>query len=402
MFNNTIKLSNTKRTNQIAALVIFLFFAVYYFIILYLRVSTDIQPHAAMAHSFAVNHDKLTPNFLYFILLAFLSGFSKYYPFYYVASIILLSAAISAKFLLNDLYLRKYVLLNDNKLLSFILSFAMLFVFALPGLNFFQVKDFYLGQIVPNVWHNSTVIFLMPFAILLFFKSYELLFLDKEHQSKNLLIQITVLIIINVLIKPSFLFTLLPSVFIFFCYNKLFSANSNNKFVQLLPYLVGIFFIAVEYYIIYQLNYTSSVSSSEGESSKVIIAPFEVWKHFSNNIPITFISSLFFPLVYLVLSKGWVLKDKIVQFAGLNFFVGLSIWVLFAEDGGRMFHGNFFWQVVVACYLLFFSLLLHFVGDVKLKKLSNKKQLIIGVAFLLHFIWGAFYWLKIIIFNRYS
>jgi hypothetical protein len=242
----------------------------------------------------------------------------------------------------------------------------------------------------------------MPFAILLFFKSYELLFLDKVQQNKNLLIQITVLVIINVLIKPSFLFALIPSVFILFCYNKLFLAGSNNKFTQLLPYLFGIFFIAVEYYIIYQLNYTSSISSSEGESSKVIVAPFKVWEHFSNNIPITFITSLFFPLVYVIVSKLRVLKDKIVQFAGLIFFVGLSIWVLFAEEGGRMFHGNFFWQMVVACYLLFFSFLLHFVSDVKLKKLSNKKQLIIGTAFLLHFIWGAFYWLKIIIFNGYS
>ncbi|MGF2413936.1 MAG: hypothetical protein ACQUYJ_16510, partial [Ferruginibacter sp.] len=347
MFNNLIKLKTNQRTNQIAALVIFLFFTVYYFIILYLRVSTDIQPHAAVAYSFAVNDDKLTPNFLYFVLVALLSGFSNYYPLYYGASILLLAGAITAKFLLNNGYLNKYALLGDNKLLSFILSFAMLCVFALPGLNFFEVKDFYLGQLAPNVWHNSTVIFLMPFAMLLFFKSYELLVLSKTAKNKNLLVQVGVLIVINVLIKPSFLFTLLPSVFIFFVYNKLFSQGSSNRFAHLLPYIFGLLFIAVEYYIIYRLGYTSSVTSTQGETSKVIVAPFKVWQHFSSNIVIAIITSLFFPLVYLAVSKGQVLKNKIVQFAVLNFVIGLSIWILFAEEGVRMFHGNFFWQVVV-------------------------------------------------------
>jgi hypothetical protein len=402
MFNNITKLKDNKRTNQIAALVVFLFFAAYYFIILYLRVSTDIQAHAAIAYSFAVNNDKLTPNFLYFILVALFSGFSNYYPLYYVASIILLAGAITAKFLLNDRYLKKYGLVTGNKLLSFTLAFTMLFVFALPGLNFFQVKDFYLGQLVPNVWHNSTVIFLMPFAILLFFKSYELLFLNSAVPNKKLLIQVAVLIIINVLIKPSFLFTLLPSVFIFFCYRKWFLAGSHNKLGHLLPYIFGLLFIVLEYYIIYRLNYTSSVTGTGSESSKVILAPFKVWRHFSSSMVIAVITSLFFPLVYLAVSKGQVMKNTIVQFAVVNFVTGLSIWILFAEQGGRMFHGNFFWQVVVACYLLFFSLLLHFAQEVKLNKISYQKQWIIGVTFLLHFIWGAFYWFKIIIFNGYS
>ena len=229
MFNRLIKLTNNKNANWIAAIIIFLFFSIYYFIILYNRVSTDIQAHAAMAYSFAVDHDKLTPNFLYFFLVALLSGFTKYYPVYYVASIVLLCAAIAIKFLLNNFYLKKYAAPGDNKALPFALSFMMLFVFALPGLNFFHVKDFYLGQLVPNVWHNSTVIFLMPFAMLLFFKSYELLFSNNQNTDGKNIIQITVLVIINALIKPSFLFTLLPSVFIFYWYNKFFNKRAINN-----------------------------------------------------------------------------------------------------------------------------------------------------------------------------
>jgi hypothetical protein len=106
MLSNWIRQVNNNGV-KLSALLVFLLFAVYYFIILYCRVSTDIQPHAAIARSFAVNHDKLTPNFLYFFLVALLSGFTAYYPMYYVASIILLSAAITAKYLLNFFYIKR-------------------------------------------------------------------------------------------------------------------------------------------------------------------------------------------------------------------------------------------------------------------------------------------------------
>jgi len=47
-------------------------------------------------------------------------------------------------------------------------SFTLLFVFSLPSVQVFTNKFYYLGQFTPNVWHNSTTIFLMPFALLLF------------------------------------------------------------------------------------------------------------------------------------------------------------------------------------------------------------------------------------------
>lgn len=394
---------NKKKSILIAASIVFIIFFAYFFLLIDSGVKTDIQIHASMAHSFANHHDRLTPNFLYYFLVALVSGFSDNYPAYYWSSILMVSAAVTAKLCLNHSYISKYADMPPHWAITWGLSFAMLFVISLPSWDFFRSQHFYLGQLTPNVWHNSTTIFVMPFAMLLFFKSYELLFSDDVYHNKNLLTHITLLIVINALIKPSFLFTLLPSVFIIFCYGK-FSNATDRKTSQLLPYLFGIIFIAAEYYVIYKLNYASSVaervSGDDGKAS-IILAPFEVWRHFSENTLITTIASLFFPLLYLSLSKGNPLKNKLVQFASANFIIGLGTWILFAEDGVRKFHANFIWQVVITTYLLFFSLLLNFINDIKLNKVSRNKQLIIGSAFALHFIWGAVYWIRIIALKNY-
>ncbi len=403
MFNWLIKFTENKKANWFTAVFVFLIFSGYYFILLYSRVATDIQDHARVAYSFVVNHDKLSPNFLYFFLLAVLSGFSKYYPVYYVSSIILLSFAITAKFLLNSIYIEKYTRLSDNKTLSLILSFVLLFIIALPGAGYFSDNNFYFGQLTATVWHNSTIIFLMPFAMLLFFRSYELLFFKNSDHKNKIITQIVLLIILNALIKPSFLFTLLPSVFVFFIHNNLFLKTAHNKMQQLLPYVFGLLFIAAEYFVIYKLNYASNISIAvtDGSVPQILLSPFEVWKGFSDNIPVAIITSLFFPIVFIVTTKGEVLKNKMVQFALVNFIFGLLIWILLSEKG-RVYHANFYWQIVVTVYLLFFSMVLDLVNRIKLKQLGALQQWLISGAFLLHFIWGVFYWVKIIIFRGYN
>lgn len=389
----------TKGINLVILFTSFIIFLGYYLLLLFRHTSSDIQAHAQIAYSYAVNNDKLFPNFLYFFLVALFAGFSKNIYLYYGASVVLISLALCFKFFLSQYYLRKYSLPDKNKPGYLLPAVAMMFAFALPGVNFFQSNEYYLGQLPPNVWHNSTVIFLMPFTILFFFKSYNLLFTDIVDKQKEQW-QIFFLIVINALIKPSFLFTLIPSVFFFFVWFNLFSKTNKKKLSLLLPFATGLAFIAIEYYLIFTRGHISNVVSSPVKSS-VIIEPFVVWKNYSPNMLVALITSCFFPLVYVLISKGKVLKNTMIQFAGINYIAALGIWILFAEEGARKFDANFCWQVIVASYLLFFSFLIHFINEKKSQSLSRSKQYIVGGAFLLHFIWGIVYWVKIIIFRGY-
>ena len=391
--NSLAKTGN--RNYLIAACLLFIVFAIYYYLILYFRIGTDVQIHAGMAFSFFRGDDNITPNFLYYFLVGLLAGFSKYKMAYYISSVILLSAAIAFKFLVNVFYVKKFTALDTFT--TTVMAIMMLFIFSLPGVDFFENKSFYFGQLAPNVWHNSTVIFLAPFGIILFFET--IIFFHTKNISITHQVFIFLLILVNAVIKPSFLFTIIPVVFLFSLSH--FKAKFKQSLKYLLPYLAGVFLIALEYFFIYKLNSHQSVLSSK-EVSSVIVSPFEMWNHFSTNIPVAFITSCLFPIVYTLYTKGSVLKDQLVSFAGINFLFAILIWILFIETGFRRYHGNFYWQVVIANYLLFFTMLIHL-----LKQMNNTtnnifvKKILLSL-FGLHFIWGIVYWASIIFSHRYN
>ncbi len=140
--------ATTRRFYFITALILFVVFIAYYFLILYLRIGTDVQVHADMSLNFFKGNGNITPNFLYYFLVGLLAGFSKYKWAYYISSVILLSGAIVFKFLVNVHYLRKFTALNTFIITT--MAIMLLFVFSLPGVNFFENKDFYLGQLSVN------------------------------------------------------------------------------------------------------------------------------------------------------------------------------------------------------------------------------------------------------------
>ncbi len=378
------------------AILLFVVFTIYYSLILYLRIGTDVQVHADMAFKFFKADGNITPNFLYYLLVGLLAGFSKYKIAYYLSSVILLSAAIVFKFLVNVFYLKKFISLNT--LTITLLAVMLLFIFSLPGVDFFANNDFYYGQLTPNVWHNSTIIFLAPFSLILFFETMH--YLNQKENSASHLLFIFMLILLNAVIKPSFLFTIIPVVFVFALY-RFFISGIKNSIKLLLPYVAGILFIALEYFFIYKLNVRESVLSAK-EASSVIFSPFEMWSHFSTNMPVAFITSCLFPVMYIFYTKGSVLKDQLVSFAGLNFLFAIFIWILFIETGFRRYHGNFYWQLVIANYLLFFTMLIHLLNQVRNNTNITISKKVLLALFILHFLWGVIYWVKIIWFYGYS
>ena len=108
---------------------------------------------------------------LYFGLLAALAGFQKSTEALNIATIAVLGVAVGAKYLISAYIAMRETDAQGLKLRvsgesGLILLVALLpFAFSLPTNNIF------LGQEPPNVFHSSTTIFLMPFALLLFYLS---------------------------------------------------------------------------------------------------------------------------------------------------------------------------------------------------------------------------------------
>lgn len=395
MLDKIISPKINNRKIRIAAVIVFSFFSAYYILLLCNHIETDVQAHLIVSYKFVNEAGPLTPNFLYFILVALFAGFSKYKVLYYLSSVFIIAVALSAKFLLNYSYFEKCTEGNGvqkNKILLF--SIGILFVFCLPGADFFTNKNFFLGLLAPNVWHNSTIIFLFPFAIALFFETYFFLY-DSSRFNKNRVITLGVLIILNILIKPSFLFTVIPTVF--FC--LLFEKVTASKLTTVLLYGGGLLLVLLQYFIIYKSQKPEGCINC---SESVIIEPFAVWKYYASNIPVSFLASFLFPLAFFVLSKGQILKDRLVRFAVFNWAVGLFIYILFAESGERKFHGNFSWQMVTGNYLLFFILGFSLWNKQHVNKINKTSKIILQGLLYLHILWGLGYLIKIILLRKYA
>lgn len=283
---------------------------------------------------------------------------------------------------------------QNIKVVSTISSFLLIFAFSLPSIVIFKGL-YYKFNFPPNIWHNSTTIFVMPFVVLLFWISSKQL---KDFNQKRLLI-ILVLIVLNALVKPSFLFVYFLAYPILLFRNYLFS---KLFWINLIPIFVAFFLIIIEYYLIY-------LGPKTGDNTSVAISLFYLYNN--TNVELnwfyivlifisTIISSFLFPIV-LLLKNRQLLKVEMIQFAVLCVFFGLIISNTFYETGGRAMHGNFSWQNFMCSFLLFFVCVLQLLKLISAKQSWKKYRIEIGVLGL-HFLSGLVYFLKIMVTISYA
>jgi len=282
---------NKINTNKIVIPVIFLFFFVSYFLIYVFVRNSDLGQHAGFAQQILTGELAVPGNFLFYWLVNLFSLFSGKAFFIKISLCFLIAIASTFRFFLSQ----KIVLKSFNKTFrsehtrwfSVYIGLSLMFVFAIPLPGYFVNGFFYIGNFVPNVWHNSTTIFLFPFAIILFYLSYMQL-ITFSHK-RNL--WIFILIILNVFIKPSFLFVFI-CVYPFFL---LYKYKLNKEFwLSMGAVLFSIFLIALEYWMVFQ-----HINPNNKEISNVIIQPFVSYTYYSYlwQLPFSLIFSLLFSLV---------------------------------------------------------------------------------------------------------
>ncbi len=98
----------------------------------------------------------------------------------------------------------------------------------------------YLGKTVSNVWHNSTIIFLFPFALILFWEEYKIIY-KKGYCNKGKILLVFILVVLNALIKPSFLFVFIPASLFLILFNN--DIRLLRKIKIALPLFLGTFFL---------------------------------------------------------------------------------------------------------------------------------------------------------------
>jgi hypothetical protein len=260
-----------------------------------------------------------------------------------------------------------------------------------------EIDNMLLGYIVPNVWHNSTVLCMMPFAIVVYLLSLKQL----EHYDAKRNIYIGLALIVSILIKPSF----------YFVYGVVFPViywiryRFSKEFWHLmLPIFIGVFFVLYEYLTIFLLY-----PSNEGDGVVISLSRLAVWSFWKIRWQ-TWLVSLLFPIVFVTLYKKEIRRD--LEFYALvgMLAVAVGIFLLCAETGIRASHGNFAWQMYIAMWFIYYYILKVIVRNVqhiyprltavKWSGIAKREKLMIGL-YMFHVACGIWYLIRYLITQNY-
>ena len=339
---NRIKLFLRKNIDTVGVALFMLF--IFSYIMFVVGQKSDLLWHAKIANNRCVEHHMFSDNFLMYFLTNVLSCFytGKMFPTK-CALAFLIAMSNTAKYVLVKNEFSKTYSSRTAKMASL----ALLFVFVIPVFYFFNVSfsilpnSMYLGYYVPNVWHNSTVLCMMPFAIITFFLSLRQL--DNYDRRRNLLIALFV--VLGALVKPSFFFVYMVAFPICMIARYRFGKEFLHS---LLPIFLGILCLLYEYLTIYD--------GKDGNSVAISILPLFTLEFWNPRIWY-FMVSLALPVLFVLFYWKEIRQDREFWFILIMLVIALGISWCCQETGNRATHGNFAWQVISTMWFVYYYML---------------------------------------------
>jgi hypothetical protein len=377
-----------------------------------LKIPTDILQHSYAVLKISRGELEMPSSFLYYLILCITTFLGSATVTTKIVPATLLAISVGFKYLISKniiLYeCQNKLLLHSGKsnmsLFVNACAFGLIFMFSIPIDYVFGNPNYYIGYIPPNVWHNSTTIFLMPFALLLFWLSYKQLV---SPNGKRVAL-IALLVFLNLAAKPSYFFVW---VLTFPC---IFAIRHGINFMfikNMLPVVLGLAYLALQYMSFFVFQHAALYEGRSG----VGFGYLEIWSSASPNIALTLAGSVIFPGVCLILYRSIITKEFMIRYALFQYLVALIIFCFLIETGPRKWHGNFFWQCVVCSYMLNLAFLVVLIKNI-IPIIQEKnvyidsifqfwqiglKEKVVLFAFFLQFLSGIVYLSRVFIIKSY-
>ena len=273
-----------------------------------------------------------------------LSGFSGNLFLIKIALVVLIALANTAKYVLVK---KEFSRMISSKQ-AMIASLALLFVFVIPVLYFLKIfgvflttNNMYLQYYVPNVWHNSTILCMMPFAIITYYLSVRQF--EEFNSKRNGLI--TLYVVLGALVKPSFFFiyAIGDPICMFVRYR-----SHKEFFYSLIPIVMGCLCVCYEFVTIYD--------GEDGSGVAISVLPLFTLAFWKSRF-LYFAVSMALPLLFVLFYWKEIYKDLEFWFVLIMLVVALGIYWCCHETGHRASHGNFGWQVISAMWFVYHFIL---------------------------------------------
>lgn len=308
---------------------------------------SDIPVHAALAKSMVESGGWLSYT-LWYPLVHFGAGGSTDTLLLRKVSITLL--LLSVVFRVVVVYFTAWYYTRNRAASTVISGFLLV---AMPLMNPFDSRDIYLGQIAPNVWHNSTQIFALPFAVLAFIAAAAWLRRPTLYRAGVF----SVLALASTLAKPSYTITLLPALGIMLLVRMHREGLSFRE--QLRTVALG--FVPVT--VLLTVQYTLVFGEEGLRKTELVFAPLVVWRAFSTNIALSLVLSLAGAVGASLLTSRGHRRDPGTILAWCALALAVMEITLFAErfeDGTISLEGNLLWGSYSAVFMVFLSAIIGF------------------------------------------
>jgi len=297
--------------------------------------NNDTWVHLLNARRF-VTDGILPAQFLFHLSVSLLAGLSSDMGRLTAAAQMILTCAVLAKLVLSstlarDLLSSTGVALRPGALVAVLT--ASFFVAPLP--NWWKFPEIYLGQISPTIWHSPTTVFLIPFAVAVFW-----VFIRSTQLSPSSALAMSVLLPLSALAKPNFALAFLPALGLLFLAGRIS--------LRMLGVCVG----ATPIVLAWQAWGYQHQDLGSATAPSVSVEPLAIWRLFSANPAASVLLSFAFPLA-VVAWRGRMRLGRAVLTVWLVTVVALLEFAILGERGPLRTHANFLWGTVPATHLLF-------------------------------------------------
>ena len=277
------------------------------------------------------------------------------------------------------------------ELVSTLAVFSLFFVsmvYSPRGTAFFGFDYIYrcMGILTPNPYWNATYLAVRPLTIATFFLGIDLLAEYEMVLSWTKVTAFGVLVFLCTFTKPSFTFILVPTGAVILLYRLL--KNKGKTWKNTLLFCLSLLPTGV--LLLYQFSNVFTGTNSHAEETGIGFELFKAWHVYSNNIPLSLVMALAFPIAVLVLNMRQMKNDGGVRLAWQLWLTGFLTFLICYEKGFRFSHMNFSWGYMHGLFFVFMVSILQMIRNLMRKGTLSKRLMSVPeiVLFAYHLICG--------------
>ncbi|MCS7003791.1 MAG: hypothetical protein NZM38_00535 [Cytophagales bacterium] len=202
-------------------------------------------------------------------------------------------------------------------------------------------RDWFRGLIALNTWHNPTNILALLLSLLSFW------LIVNYFEKKQYIKRISVAICLGLLTKPNFFVCLLPSIML------LALIKIPKHFLRILLWWVvpALLIIIAQFLWVYYGNYHDKGITQTQIQSSIGFGLGVAWRLHSGNILASILVSFFVPVWFCTFYFQYIKSETWFQLLAPTFVIGILLAYFVHENGIRLYHFNFSWQLSIVNYI---------------------------------------------------